>query len=191
MPPADRAVTPVASGGADLSHSTPTSCPGRRKGSLSHPLPMIGHMKILVSTTETQGAEEGDFFWGTVGEIVQFPTFVCHAYPSACGCDRAWSGIDSSQATTSAIVAEIDLTRGEVVRLLQEALVRSGWVNEDSDPDESLAWARQNASEVLAVADRYEVGTVLGVHTLATDNDDHEGTLPREVIVRRIGASKV
>ncbi|MGZ4708065.1 MAG: DUF7715 family protein [Acidimicrobiales bacterium] len=79
-------------------------------------------MQLLLATSETQGEADGDYFWSTPGEIVQPPTFVCHAYPSSCGCDRAWAGLESRGACTTAVVAETDLTPHE----LRQAVHREG-----------------------------------------------------------------
>jgi hypothetical protein len=61
-------------------------------------------MKVLVATTETQSARDDDFCWTVAGELVVVPLVTC-ASPT-CGCDRAFAGLASSKATTTAMVAD-------------------------------------------------------------------------------------
>lgn len=134
-------------------------------------------MKYLVATTDTQGTVEGDFSWCEEGEIVTFPTFICHPWDDACGCGRAYSGITTHRSTTSAVVVDDpDLTDPQLRRIVAASLVDAGW---SDDPD-----LTSNALDpLLAWAEQLPVGTVVGVRAYGSDNDPEPPQL--EVRIRR------
>ena len=74
-------------------------------------------MKLLTATGERQGDHHGDFCHAIEGELV-FLGFVCatdEADPDGgCGCGRAFSGMSSLRATTTALVRDLDLSIDEV-----------------------------------------------------------------------------
>ena len=75
-------------------------------------------MKLLTATRERQGEQDGDRFFATEGELVLLG-FVCatdEADPDGgCGCGRAFSGMSSLKATTTALVSALSLPVGAVV----------------------------------------------------------------------------
>jgi hypothetical protein len=85
--------------------------------------------KALVSTTETQNDYPGDFTWTEEGEVVVSNALgMCDSHLlardglSRCGCDRAWSGTRTGKATTTAVVAEVEHTRLELVKQYAERI---------------------------------------------------------------------
>src|SRR4051812_39226450 len=84
---------------------------------LSHPGTSISDMKLLTATHERQGERAGDFCFAIEGELVLLG-FVCATDEkdpeSGCGCGRAFSGMSSMRATTTAMVRELDVTVDDV-----------------------------------------------------------------------------
>lgn len=88
-------------------------------------------MKVLTATTETQGARDDDFVWTIEGELV-WVGLVCDRDlrdpdNGGCGCGRAFSGLSSHRATTTARVSDLDLTRGDVVTAYAGYLESAGY----------------------------------------------------------------
>lgn len=128
-------------------------------------------MQVLVSTTETQGEEPGDFNFVPDGEIVAMYGFVCHDWRGSCGCGRAFSGVVSHKATTSAKVAEVDLTREELLAIIETCLGDAGWLQMMETPEEKSELVNGVLDDMLRVADAFPVGSVLSRHVLGSDND--------------------
>lgn len=121
-------------------------------------------MKVFVATSRTQGAEPDDHCFALEGELVHLPVLEC-ATPESCGCLRAFAGVASHRATTTAEVAERELTHDDVIAAVTDSLVDGGWVDDlDADPAttreaELLAW--EVTADLLELAARLPVGTVL------------------------------
>jgi hypothetical protein len=113
-------------------------------------------MKVLVATAETQGDRPGDFHYGIEGELVRIDT-PCETDrrdpDGGCGCGRAFAGMNSARATTTARVAELPLGRNDVVEALRSSLAQQGW-----DP----SGARGEAVNLLRLVADLPAGTVLG-----------------------------
>ena len=135
-------------------------------------------LKVFVSTLVTQGDLPGDFSFVPDGELVGRHATVCDLERpdgSGCGCGRAFAGFHTHAGTTTAIVAEVDLTELDWRRQLYETLCDTGWA----------AW--MSATELAEVVDElvgYDlgaagelpVGTVVGRRAW---NDDRQGTIDR------------
>ena len=81
-------------------------------------------MKVLTTTSRTQGARPGDFCHAIEGELVLLG-WVCGcaggSHPGGtCGCGRAFTGANSTLATTTAMVRDLELSVDDV-RLAVEA----------------------------------------------------------------------
>jgi hypothetical protein len=61
-------------------------------------------MHVLTATAQTQGIEPDDFSFTLPGELVRLP--YGHCGDEACGCRRAFVGLGSRRATTSALVVD-------------------------------------------------------------------------------------
>src|SRR3954447_3871942 len=83
-------------------------------------------MKLLTATHERQGERDGDSCHAIEGELVLLG-FVCAtdaADPEGgCGCGRAFSGMSSLRATTTALVRDLDLTYDDVRTAVEAHLV--------------------------------------------------------------------
>src|SRR3954469_319878 len=86
-------------------------------------------MKLLTATWERQGEQDGDFCFATEGELVLLG-FVCatdRADPDGgCGCGRAFSGMSSMRATTTALVRDLDLSEDDVRLAVESYYVAAG-----------------------------------------------------------------
>jgi hypothetical protein len=88
-------------------------------------------MKVFAATSRTQGQRGNDFHWCVEGELVHFSA-VCAADlddpDGGCGCGRAFAGLNSHRATTTAIVREIEgFTREDYVEAIRSSLAQQGW----------------------------------------------------------------
>lgn len=115
-------------------------------------------MHILVATLETQGDLPDDFSWTVDGELVCLPPFICAN--AECGWARSFMGLASAKATTTAMVVDSPLGLEEYHVGIQDGLVRQGYV--DLSVPEAVAFAREEAGELLALAAALSPGTVVG-----------------------------
>ncbi|WP_448626284.1 DUF7715 family protein [Geodermatophilus sp. URMC 64] len=111
-------------------------------------------MKLLTATRESQGEREGDFCYATEGELVLLG-LVCatdQADPDGgCGCGRAFSGMSSLKATTTALVRDLGLSVDDV-RLAVESHYTSAGLSAD------VIGTEQFAELVSATVDEMVVG---------------------------------
>ena len=123
-------------------------------------------MKVFVSTRATQGDIGGDFCFVPEGELVGRHHIVCDCskYDDECGCGRAFSGFVSRKGTTSAVVAELDLTEKEWRSALRTSLRAAGWADLMS-ARELDATIGEFVDHDLREAENFAVGTVLGRRT--------------------------
>lgn len=101
-------------------------------------------MRVLVATAETQGQRGNDFSYCIEGELVTVG-LVCATdrrnADGGCGCGRAFSGLNSHRATTTAKVKDVDLTEEDYVEALRSSLSQQGWPT--ADVEELAAWLAQ------------------------------------------------
>ena len=80
---------------------------------MSDPRATVPGMKLLTATRERQGERDGDFCFAVEGELVLLG-FVCATDQDdpdgGCGCGRAFSGMSSMRATTTALVRDLDVS---------------------------------------------------------------------------------
>jgi hypothetical protein len=104
-------------------------------------------MKVLVATSDTQGERENDFSFCIEGELVTVG-LVCAADEQdpdgGCGCGRAFAGLNSHRATTTAKVKEVELSEDDYVEALRSSLAQQGWPTEDVS--ELATWLAQLVS---------------------------------------------
>jgi hypothetical protein len=105
-------------------------------------------MKVLVATAETQGQRTNDFNYCVEGELVTVG-LVCTTDrrdpDGGCGCGRAFAGLNSHRATTTAMVKEVGLSEADYVEALRSSLAQQGWPT--SDVQELAAWLAQLVSQ--------------------------------------------
>lgn len=121
-------------------------------------------MKLLTATRQTQGERPGDFCHAVEGELVLIE-FVCardrRDPGGGCGCGRAFAGMSSHRATTTALVRELELTPDEV-----ELAVASYYATGGSGPEVlgEHAFAEvvsEAALDVIGLAQWFPFGTVV------------------------------
>ena len=86
-------------------------------------------MKLLTATHARQGERPGDFCYAIEGELVLLG-FVCATDEKdpdgGCGCGRAFSGMSSMRATTTALVRDLDVSLDDVRLAVEGYHVSSG-----------------------------------------------------------------
>jgi len=121
-------------------------------------------MKLLTATRERQGERDGDFCHAIEGELVLLG-FVCatdEAEPDGgCGCGRAFSGMSSMRATTTAVVRDLDVSLDDV-RLAVEGYYVSAGTGPDviggAEFEEVVSATLEDLAEIAHVP----VGAVVG-----------------------------
>jgi hypothetical protein len=111
-------------------------------------------MKILVATTETQGARTTDYSHGIEGELVWLADPCDRGRDGyACDCTRAFTGLASSRATTTAMVVDMPhLTFSDYEDAVSHGLDQAGWPG---------GWGLELACQLSGLASRWEVGAVI------------------------------
>ena len=82
-------------------------------------------MKILVATSETQVDQPGDYSFVPDGQLLARYGTVCDC--PDCGCGRGFPGVFTHKATTTAMVAESDMSEGEWRTAVHTCLHETGW----------------------------------------------------------------
>lgn len=114
-------------------------------------------MRLLTATARAQGHRDNDFNWCIEGELVMPPPVVCAADrddpDGGCGCGRAFAGLSSHKATTTAIVRNLpELTRDDLVEAVRSSLDQQGWPTDEAD---------NIADDLVEVAAAFDTGTVV------------------------------
>lgn len=116
-------------------------------------------MHVLITTPRTQGQQPDDFDHTVPGELVRFPGVECG--DPACGCGRAFAGLASARATTTAeVVDRPDLTPVALWGLLLDDLL--GQVPEPLVQVDDLVLLVADWLELAQVAASLPPGTVVG-----------------------------
>jgi len=121
-------------------------------------------MKLLTATRERQGEQDGDFCFAIEGELVLLG-FVCatdEADPDGgCGCGRAFSGMSSMRATTTAVVRDLDVSLDDV-RLAITGYYVSAGMGPDVIGDVEFEEVVSATLDDLAQIAHVPVGAVVG-----------------------------
>jgi hypothetical protein len=122
-------------------------------------------MKLLTATRERQGERDDDFCHAVEGELVLLG-LVCaddeRNPDGGCGCGRAFSGMSSMRASTTALVRDLDVSLDDVTLAVEGYHVSSGL---GPDLIGGAAFADLVAETVAYLADIAEplpVGAVVG-----------------------------
>jgi hypothetical protein len=122
-------------------------------------------MKLLTATRERQGDQDGDFCHAIEGELVLLG-FVCatdEADPDGgCGCGRAFSGMSSMRATTTALVRDLDVSIDDVKLAVEGYFVSAGMGPDVISGAEFTGMVAETLIEMTEIADAVPVGAVLG-----------------------------
>jgi hypothetical protein len=112
-------------------------------------------VKVLIATTQTQGAWVDDFSSTVEGELV-FDAGPCERSirerDPNCPCAFSFRGVASGGQTTTCMVADLDMGLREYMRAFRDGLTRVGVCTK---------CARQYAHAARMLALRWPVGTVL------------------------------
>lgn len=120
-------------------------------------------MKLLVATNRTQGDAEGDYTYCVPRELLWI-TMVCDRDlrdpDGGCGCGRGFGGLTSHRATTTAEVADLDITEADLRLAVTTSLSDQGWL-----PPELASEHQEIVDEavelVRALADPLPEGTIV------------------------------
>jgi hypothetical protein len=117
-------------------------------------------MKVLHATAATQGQRNDDFNFCAEGELVVLPAVRCtgERADDPCGCARGLACAASQRGTTTAVVAEVDMTHLDWQVAVAAAYVAGGWFPSVDQVDHMLL----NENELLrGAAAELPVGTVV------------------------------
>lgn len=115
-------------------------------------------MRLLTATTTGQGERDNDFSRTVEGEIVGIhePCATDILDPDgACGCGRAFFGLSSHRPTTTALVRDVPLTRGDLADALAGYYASAGY----GLP--SLSEVAPEVDDLVELGSIYPVGTVV------------------------------
>jgi hypothetical protein len=122
-------------------------------------------MKLLTATREGQGERAGDFCFAVEGELV-LVGFVCATDrdnpEGGCGCGRAFSGMSSLRATTTALVRDLDLSTDDLQFAVEAHHAAAGRGPEVLGEDELRALVIDSVEDAVQFARWWPEGTVLG-----------------------------
>jgi hypothetical protein len=123
-------------------------------------------MRLLTATRERQGERAGDFCYTIEGELV-LAGFVCATDENdpdgGCGCGRAFSGMSSMRATTTAMVRDLDVSIEDVRLAAQGYYAASGLHSEDfASGAEFTQFMADTVDELAEIAASLPVGAVVG-----------------------------
>lgn len=113
-------------------------------------------MKLLTATTLTQGYRDNDFDWCVEGELVHVGP-VCERDggdpDGGCGCGRAFAGLNSHRATTTAMVREVPgFTMADYVEAVRSSLEQQG---------HDAGHAEHAAAELRCLVRGWHAGTIV------------------------------
>ncbi len=122
-------------------------------------------MKLLTATRTGQGERDGDFCHAVEGELVILG-FVCatdEAEPDGgCGCGRAFAGMSSLRATTTALVRELDLTLDDLRMAVEAHHIAAGLGPDLLGREDFADLVDETIEEAVHLARFWPVGTVVG-----------------------------
>ena len=132
---------------------------------MSDPRGTVPGMKLLTATCERQGERDGDFCFAVEGELVLLG-LVCAtdaANPDGgCGCGRAFSGMSSMRATTTALVRDLDVSLDDVRLAVEGYYVAAGMGPDVIGRDEFAELAAATVVEMVDIAPWLPAGAVVG-----------------------------
>ena len=122
-------------------------------------------MRVLVATHETNGLVAGDYDHCTEGELVymQDPCESDTRNPDGgCGCGRAFAGMNSHRASTTAVVVDRPLDASDLREALRSSLEAGGWLDPAFCPPGLAAEVVEGlVDEVRALAEHFPLGSIV------------------------------
>ena len=118
-------------------------------------------MKILISTSKTQGQRKSDFNWTKEGELVKFG-FECDTdkrkIDGKCGCRRSMVGLDTAKGTTTFKVIDMSISHKDYVHRIKDSFVKTGWGEVGID---IIDMSESDAIQLEEIANHFSVNTIL------------------------------
>lgn len=115
-------------------------------------------IRTIVATKRGQGARPDDFSWVDEDELVIFPLECDRDRGRAdggCGCARSFAGLTSRCSTTTAKVADLDMSRDQYIDAILASMTGAGWTTY------TRADAEADAEELLGMFSDWTVDTVV------------------------------
>lgn len=115
---------------------------------------------MIVATHLTQGQRSGDFAWVNGGEFVHIYGLVCDRDQDPdgpCGCRRAFTGLPSRKAITTAIVADVDIDEPIYLRAVRDSEIAAWGMQKQEDELRAPAIV----AGMIKLANEFSVGTTL------------------------------
>ncbi|MBW8480743.1 DUF7715 family protein [Actinomadura parmotrematis] len=113
-------------------------------------------MKLLTATNTTQGYRDNDFDWCVEGELVHIGVVCARDRDDpdgGCGCGRAFAGLNSHRATTTAMVREVPgFTEADYREAIRSSLEQQGY-----DP----SYAEHEAATLRTLVRDWPVGVIV------------------------------
>lgn len=118
-------------------------------------------MKILTATSNGQGVRDNDFDHAIEGELVWIG-FTCARDrddpDGGCGCGRAFAGLNSHRATTTAMVRDLPLDRDDLLLALAAYEESAGYA---CDHERYAAELEREVDDVIEIVSAWHVGDVI------------------------------
>lgn len=115
-------------------------------------------LKVFVATARTQGQRANDFTNTVSSELVDIST-TCHdSIDGPCGCARAFTGLDSRKATTTAEIVQRNITVAQYRDAFHRSLILAGL---PADDPEIRRAAEDDADQMRRLAAKWPVGTIV------------------------------
>jgi hypothetical protein len=122
-------------------------------------------MKLLTATRTGQGDRDGDFCHAVEGELVVLG-FVCATDQNnpdgGCGCGRAFAGMSSRRATTTALVRDLDITDEDLRKAVADHHAAAGLGPDLLGPEDFADLVDETVEDAVQSARFWAVGTVVG-----------------------------
>jgi hypothetical protein len=122
-------------------------------------------MRLLTATRERQGERDGDFCHAIDGELVVVG-LVCatdrDGPDGGCGCGRAFSGMSSMRATTTALVRDLDLSFDDVWLAIEGYYAAAGMGPDVIGAREFTAAVLGQINTMIDIAEIVPAGAVVG-----------------------------
>jgi hypothetical protein len=121
-------------------------------------------MELLTATRQGQGERPGDFCFTIDGELVLVGDTCAtdEADPDGgCGCGRAFSGMSSRRATTTAVVREVDLSYEDLELAVESYYTAAGYSAELLGADEFAVLVHDSVDEAVKFGGCWPVGSLV------------------------------
>lgn len=117
-------------------------------------------LPVLMATYRTQGQRPTDFAFVGDGELVTLAS-VCNRDrgnpDGGCGCGRAFAGLRSHKATTTAVVVTMGMTRAKYLQRMRDSALDAGFLRPGEDPSD----VDDQADKLLGIAAGWPIGTIV------------------------------